>query len=307
MFDYSQPLAFLVAFIIDRLVGDPEFRYHPVRFIGLTASCMEIFLNNGRFRILKGMIFTLVLITIWYLLFYFIENYIEKYKWLYFFYQIVFIYFGISSYELSKRVLRIEKLIKEDIDESKKELSLVVGRDTKPLDVQGIRRSMIETISENFSDGFMAPLLYYLLGGIPLLYVYKVVNTLDSMVGYKNEKFKDFGFFSAKVDDIFNFIPSRLSALIISLASMNRDSLAYALRYGRNHTSPNSGYPEAAMAGAIGCRLGGPNYYGGILFDKPYIGDNDRDIEELDIYRSVEIIRRSSYISVIIALGVLLL
>lgn len=306
MFNITECLI-IIPFLIDRWIGDPEFRYHPVRFIGISASWLEKFLNRGTFRRFKGLLFTLVIVMFWYLLFYILDKYLKDYQVVYIVYQIIFIYFGISSYELSKRILNIDELIEKDIEMARQQLSLIVGRDTEKLDPQGIRRALVETVSENFNDGFVAPLFYYILGGLPLLYFYKVVNTLDSMVGYKNERFKEFGFFSAKLDDIVNFIPARLTVLIIYLASLEKDVLLYAIKYGRNHSSPNSGYPEAAIAGVVKCRLGGPNFYGGVLVEKPYIGEAEKELTRREIIKSVRIISRSAYISIIISLVVLII
>lgn len=290
------------AFIIDRILGDPEFRFHPIRFIGYSAYFFEKFLNKGRLKKLKGFIFAILLITIFWGIFFQIDKLFSKFPLIYGIYHITFLYFGISSYELSKRVLKIEKLLEENIELAKKELSMIVGRDTAPLDKQGIRRAMLETLSENLSDGFVAPLFYYLLGGLPLMYAYKTANTLDSMVGYKNEKFREFGYFSAKIDDLLNYFPARLTAILIFISTIDFEVLKYTIKYGRNHSSPNSGYPEAALAGALKCKFGGPNYYGGILVDKPYIGENDRELTPFDVKKSTKIIRNTSYISLFLAI-----
>ena len=164
---------------------------------------------------------------------------------------------------------------------------MIVGRDTQNLDEKGVLRAVIETVSENLSDGVIAPLFYLAIGGLPLAIAYKAINTLDSMVGYKNEKYLSFGWAAAKLDDAANFIPARVTGLLVVLASycyyllrkpgsalsVARASFQVMKRDGRNHTSPNSGIPEAAMAGALGVRLGGPSTYGGVLVQKPFIGD----------------------------------
>jgi adenosylcobinamide-phosphate synthase len=173
------------------------------------------------------------------------------------------------------------------LNDARKHLSMIVGRDTEGLSDQGVFRATVETLAENLSDGVIAPVFYLVLGGLPMAIAYKAVNTLDSMVGYKNEKYIRFGWAAAKLDDVANYIPARLSGLLIVLAaflislfretfhslSLAHRSLRIMLRDGRNHTSPNSGVPEAAMAGALGVRLGGPSTYGGMTVEKPYIGD----------------------------------
>lgn len=291
-----------VAFAFDRILGDPEFKYHPVRAIGFTAEALERLLNSGSGRKFKGFLYALSLIVFWYSVFYLLDEILKEWKLLYAFYHILFLYFGLSSYELSKRALEIESLMKEDMSLAKKKLSLIVGRDTASLDEQGIKKALLETLSENFSDGFVAPLFYYVLGGLPLLYAYKTANTLDSMVGYKNERFAKFGFFSAKIDDILNFIPARITVLILFLSSFNKRVITYAFRYGRNHLSPNSGYPEAALAGYLECRLGGPNYYDGKLVEKPFIGEFERALSSEDLLKTVKIIKRASYLTILLAL-----
>jgi adenosylcobinamide-phosphate synthase len=166
-------------------------------------------------------------------------------------------------------------------ENAREKLSMIVGRDTKQLDGKGILKATIETLSENASDGIIAPMFYFTLGGLPLAMTYKAVNTLDSMVGYKNERYRDFGWAAARLDDIANFIPARITGILIAFSSFILDSslitchlsLKTMIRDGRKHLSPNSGIPEAAMAGALGVRLGGPSTYGGILVEKPYIGE----------------------------------
>lgn len=302
-----KPFYLLSAFIVDRMIGDPEFKLHPIRFIGYVADNFEKILNKGNFKKLKGLIYTTSMFGLFWGLFFCFDKILSQFQPIYVIYHIIFLYFGISSYELSKRVLKIEILLEKDLESAKKELSMIVGRDTKPLDKQGVRRAMLETLSENLNDGFIAPLFYYLLGGLPFLYTYKTANTLDSMVGYKNERFKDFGFFSAKIDDFLNYIPARLTAILIFLVALDPEVLKYIKKYGRKHSSPNSGYPEAALAGVLKCRFGGPNYYGGILVDKPYIGEIEREITTHDVEKSVKVMKNASYLAIMIGIMVLFL
>ncbi|MCX8085131.1 MAG: adenosylcobinamide-phosphate synthase CbiB [Calditerrivibrio sp.] len=291
-----------IAFFIDRFIGDPEFRYHPIRGIGLLAFTLEKTMNKGGCKKLKGFLFNIILTVGVYLFFLLLDFTLISYSHLYHVYHIVMLYFGISSYELIKRVKRIDILLKSDIEKARRELSMIVGRDTKTLEEQGIRRAMLETLSENLSDGFVAPVFYYLLGGLPLLYFYKTVNTLDSMVGYKSERYREFGYFSAKLDDLLNFIPARLTALLFFLATLDLDVLKYIKKYGRNHTSPNSGYPEAALAGVLKCSFGGPNYYNGKLVEKPYIGENNRKLTPQDTAKSLKTVSIASYIFFVITI-----
>ncbi|MGL4372949.1 MAG: adenosylcobinamide-phosphate synthase CbiB, partial [Turicibacter sp.] len=201
----------------------------------------------------------------------------------------------------------IQTLETKDIKKARHQLSYIVGRDTNSLDETSIVRAVIETVSENMSDGIIAHLLFAGIGGAPLAMAYKAVNTCDSMFGYKNEKYMDFGFVSAKLDDFFNYIPARITAYFIVLASLvlgyhTKNSFKIYKRDRYNHTSPNSAHPEAAVAGALGIRLGGPNYYFGKLVAKPSIGDEDKVIEIKDLYHTNQILLVVSVLGFISAL-----
>ncbi len=145
--------------------------------------------------------------------------------------------------------------------------------------------AVFETLSENLSDGVVAPLFFYAVGGLPAMMAYKMINTLDSMIGYKNEKYLYFGRVAAYIDDAANFIPARITALLMVLVSLSYRGFIFIFRYGRSHISPNAGYPESALAGILNCRFGGAHDYGGELVEKPYIGEMDRKIENSEIKR----------------------
>jgi adenosylcobinamide-phosphate synthase len=160
-----------------------------------------------------------------------------------------------------------------------------VGRDTTQLSPQQIRIAVLETMSENLSDGVIAPLFYYVLAGLPGMMTYKMINTMDSMLGYRNHRYEQFGKVAARLDDIANFLPARLTALLMVLVTGCWQGLVFTLKYGHQHKSPNAGYPEAALAGILNCRFGGPNLYQGVLVDKPYIGKQERPIGHEEIHR----------------------
>lgn len=194
------------------------------------------------------------------------------------------------------------------LGEAKKRVGLIVGRDVEELTEAGIARAGVETVAENLVDGVISPLFYAALGGAPLAMAYKMVNTLDSMVGYKNERYRHFGKFAARVDDIANFIPARLAVPIISFAAQilaNRGGWTYrtAKAEGANHSSPNAGYPEAAFAGALGVKIGGPNYYQGHLVSKPYIGSGFGDVKLNDIRKACDLMILASLLWVGILWG----
>ncbi|MCP4219427.1 MAG: cobalamin biosynthesis protein CobD, partial [bacterium] len=193
---------------------------------------------------------------------------------------------------------------------AKGKLSYIVGRDVENLSEDGIAGAALETVAENLVDGVVAPLFYAAIGGAPLAMAYKMVNTLDSMVGYKNEKYLHFGKASARIDDLLNYIPARLSIPVIGLAAQflagrGKDAIVTAIREGRNHSSPNAGYPEAAFAGTLGVRLGGPNYYDGVLVEKPYIGKKFGIVRAGHIKKACDLMILSSFLWLIVLCGLL--
>jgi adenosylcobinamide-phosphate synthase len=203
----------------------------------------------------------------------------------------------------------IRFLLKDDLEEARKQLSYIVGRDTGSLTKEGVVRAVVETIAENMADGIIAPFFYAGIFGAPLAFAYKAVNTLDSMFGYKNEKYMEFGYFPAKLDDVFNYIPARITGLLIVLSSLilgydYKNSFKIYKRDRYNHTSPNSAHPEAAMAGALGVQLGGANYYFGKIVEKPTIGDKTKEIEINDVNKTAKVLYFASFLGLLLALGI---
>lgn len=193
------------------------------------------------------------------------------------------VFYGLANRSLISEANKVIAALEEHgIEAGRRQLSYIVGRDTKDLDEQQIRTAVLETLAENLSDGVIAPLFYYALGGVPAMMAYKMTNTLDSMIGYKSERFRQFGWFAARFDDLLNFIPARITALLMVLLSLSWRGMVFVFRYGNRHSSPNSGYPEAALAGILNCRFGGPNVYHGLLVEKPYIGKTARSFTNAD-------------------------
>ena len=203
------------------------------------------------------------------------------------------------------------------LDEGRQQVARIVGRDTLSLSRQEVSTAALETLAENLSDGVIAPLFWFALLGVPGMMAYKMINTLDSMIGYQNKRYKDFGCWAAHIDDIANYLPARLTALLMILAgwgymqfsrSRSRRSLAYYLqttrRYSRCHASPNSGWPEAALSSLLDCRFGGPHDYFGELFYKPYIGSNARPITFSDMTSSLHICLAAEIIAVVAAAAI---
>ena len=190
--------------------------------------------------------------------------------------------------------------VSRSTEEGRKQVARIVGRDTQSLDNQEIRTAALETLAENLSDGVVAPLFWFAVLGLPGMLTYKMVNTLDSMIGYKSDRYMFFGRIAAKIDDIFNYIPARLTAGGMILVSGRLSLFEFVKRFGRNHASPNSGYPEAALAGILNCRFGGPHDYFGREVWKPWIGTEQKILTNEDLVISVKVCRHTIILFVIL-------
>jgi len=294
-----------IAYVLDLIFGDPQNVVHPVQVIGKIISAGEKVLLRKKYKFLAGAVLNIFTVSITYTLMYLISKSVK----ISVFFMIIEIYlmytiFSINS--LAREGNRVYRILKEgDIEKARKDLSYLVSRDTEMMDEKMIIRSTMETISENTVDGIVAPMFYMFLGGMPLAMAYKAINTLDSMVGYKNEKYMDFGKFSAKVDDVANFIPARITGILIVLASMilgynYKNSLKIFLRDRKNHSSPNSAHSEASVAGALGVQFGGKVSYFGKEIDKPTIGDKTKEFELEDIRKNIRIMYVTSFLSLVI-------
>lgn len=210
---------------------------------------------------------------------------------------------ALATYGLRESALLVySRLAAGDLHGAREAVGRIVGRDTAALDRTGVARAAVETVAENASDGVVAPLVFFALGGAVLAWLYKAVNTMDSMVGYKNDRFRHFGMVAARLDDVVNFIPSRLTAMLIIAAARVRrlswrDGWRIFLRDRHNHSSPNSAQPEAAVAGVLGIWLGGDASYGGVVVAKPRIGDGGREVLPEDIFRSVDLLTTAAWIA----------
>lgn len=291
----------VVGFLLDAILGDPRSIPHPVVLFGNSISAVDRWFNKGKNRKLKGLIAATVLILLAFLLFYLIIYLASLHEISYYLVSSVCVFLGLANRGLITEGLKVNQALEKDgLEAGRRQVSFIVGRDTSKLNAQQIRRAVLETMAENLSDGVVAPLFYFLLGGIPLMFTYKMINTLDSMIGYKNEKYKDFGWFAAKTDDAFNYIPARITALIMAIISMCPRAFQFIFKYGNKHSSPNAGYPEAALAGILNCKFGGPNVYHGKLVDKPFIGEKDKEISNNDIRKTVMINAKTSIVSVVL-------
>ncbi|HDH00494.1 MAG TPA: cobalamin biosynthesis protein CobD [Nitrospirae bacterium] len=307
----TESAVLILAYVLDLAIGDPGQLPHPVRIMGWAIAKVEVFLR-GRTQItdykrknketrekLTGVLLVVIIVGFTYGLFYFINTILFNSYFSIFTSYLSFVILAylisttLATRELIRSAQSVVKALKADhIEDARKNLSCIVGRDTELLGRDKILKATIECLAENASDGIIAPLFYFSIGGLPLAMTYKAINTLDSMVGYKNEKYRDFGWAAAKVDDIANYMPARITGVLITVSTFIIDGLnarnrlvpglrafKIMLRDGKNHLSPNSGIPEAAMAGALGIKLGGPSLYEGIAVRKPYIGDEKQSPE----------------------------
>lgn len=291
----------IVAVILDFLIGDPYNFPHPVKLMGKIIELEERFVrkyfrSKTEFKI-AGLFIVIINILLGFFPIYLILNIIKVNKILYNLVSIYLIYTCIAAKGLSNEANKVLNKLDSSVEEARVQLSYIVGRDTQNLDEDEIIKATIETVAENTSDGVIAPLFYIVLLGVPGGFVYKFVNTMDSMLGYKNDKYMDLGFFPAKTDDLFNLIPSRLTAMLMNISSIRRFNMKMGfkilMRDKRNHKSPNSGYPESAVAGLLGIQLGGSSYYHGVLVEKPAIGDKEVDIDKTHISNTIEIMYRT--------------
>lgn len=303
-------------YLADFIIGDPEWSLHPIRIIGKTIASLEKGLRKIHQKVFSEKTAGIILCAITVVLVYgitWLVIYLSHSLNSYFgsFISIVLAYFTISVKSLAKSAQHIMDFLKEEDDENaRKYLSGIVGRDTMALDRREIIRATVETVAENTSDGVVAPLFYLILGGPPLAMAYKAVNTLDSMVGYKNERYGKLGWASARFDDLANFIPARITGILIAIAALllNLDwKNAYNTmrRDAQKHASPNCGYPESAVAGAIQVRLGGENYYDGIPKVTAYLGEKIKILDENSIRDAVRLLYLTSAIMILIGMAIL--
>jgi adenosylcobinamide-phosphate synthase len=284
-------------YILDLLWGDPQMKWHPVRLIGKLAEKLEKRLNKpGYSRKFSGTILVVLAAgtsaaVAWGML----QVCAAIHKFLFYAVSAVFIYFALSIRNLADEAYKIKRSLESlDIRRARDNLAMIVGRDTNNLNEEEIIRATVETVAESAMDGIIAPLFYAFLGGPVLTWVYKTVNTLDSMVGYKNERFNEFGRASAKLDGWLNLIPSKITAVLISISMFfcGKDwlnSLKWSGRYLLRGPAVNSDTSEASMAGGLGIRLGGTNFYNSIAMCKPFLGDTFEPLNIKHISQSVTV------------------
>lgn len=318
--------ALICGILLDQVIGDPHFMPHPIRAIGKLIMILEkkllgdtngaVVRNPGREK-RRGILlwFIVILTTVFITALIVAGSYLIN-KYLGVVIESILTCYILAARSLCRESMAVSKELKKgDIAGARYKLSMIVGRDTAELSEEEIVKAAVETVSENTSDGVIAPLIYTAIGGPVFGFLYKAVNTMDSMLGYKNERFKDFGFMAAKADDVFNFLPSRISALfmiagafLLRLFSKTYDPKNAAKIWKRdrlNHKSPNSAQTESVCAGALGLKLGGPHLYGGVMVDKPFIGDEVRKAETQDVKRSNNLMFMTEGITALAVLAIM--
>lgn len=300
----------IFGFILDLIFGDPKQLPHLIVWFGKLIGFGEKQLNHGNHLFYKGMFLTILLVSLAFIFPYITLKYLRAdngQSTVHSFYiSVIFFFYCLANKTLVEEGKAVFNTLKQKgIVEGRKRLSWIVGRDTSQLSSQQIRLATLETLSENLSDGVIAPLFYFLCFGIPGMVAYKMINTFDSMIGYKNERYLHFGKFAAKLDDVANYIPSRLTACLMLIVSLKFGGFSFVFTEGKKHSSPNAGYPEAALAYILSCRFGGPNTYGGQVVNKPFIGNNDRLIEHHEIHQVGQINYKTSVLFVLISIAIL--
>lgn len=315
-------LELVIAWVMDLLMGDPVWLPHPVVYMGKWIAWLERLFNKGSHRKLKGAALAVVSIALILVLSHAVLVGFQ--------YSVLFIlssspltaitvavvltfllysflaFFCLAGHTLRKEVRMVFEAVERGLDEGRKQVARIVGRDTQELSEQEVRTAALETLAENLSDGVVAPLFWFALLGLPGMLAYKMVNTLDSMIGYHSPRYKDFGCWAARIDDVTNYIPARITAFLMIVygwlysrilptkinggAPLSLKHLfRFVLCFGPQHASPNSGWPEASLAGILNCQFGGSHNYFGEVFHKPHIGSNPRPLTTNDMKTSLSI------------------
>ena len=310
----------LIALSIDAIIGDPNWLYrkipHPIATIGGMIHQLDLFLNRPHFKNLTkkilGVLFIIIALSVTGMIGWAMQTGLKLME----FGQLleaILVSIFLAQNSLYRHVRDVtQAFVSDGLDAARLSVSHIVGRDPAALDESGVCRASIESLSENFSDGVIAPIFWYLIAGIPGILIYKTLNTADSMVGHLNDKYTYFGWASARLDDVANFIPARLTALLIFLTAMIIPSaqgfkaLGSCLRDANQHRSVNAGWPEAAMAGALNIRIAGPRVYNGIVVNGPWMGDGNPDLRSNDINQALQLYFAANILNAVI-LGSLLL
>jgi len=296
------PIALLIGWILDVVFGDPVRLPHPVVWFGRMIAFGEKRLNSGGHRKLKGGLMAVALIALVFGISWLVRWWLMGLNsWIVLVLDAIIVFYCLAGTTLIKEVRDVFLALDRSLEEGRAQVARIVGRDTSELSAQEVRKAALETLAENLSDGVIAPLFWLAILGTPGMLAYKMVNTLDSMIGYHTERYLQFGCWAAHIDDVANFIPARLTAAVMVVGCTHH--LRFVYRNGRNHASPNSGYPEAALASILDCRFGGPHKYFGEVFDKPYIGENDRELTTSDMKTAIRVNRMAEILMIALLLA----
>lgn len=283
-------IPFVGGWMADRLLGDPEGCPHPVILFGKLIRAGETALNKGDNRAMKGTFLALLLIggacIVCFCLLklaLMIHPHVEALL------VGAGVFYCLAGKTLITEVQGVFDAVERSVEEGRERLSRIVGRDTSNLSPHEIKTAALESLAENLSDGVIAPMFWFALLGLPGMMAYKMINTLDSMIGYKTERYYEFGQTAARIDDVANYVPARLTACLMLFVSGNWDKMNFLRRFGSAHESPNAGYPEAALAAILDCRFGGTHDYFGSPVEKPYIGVKERPFSQDDLQRAVQV------------------
>ena len=293
--------------LLDLIFGDPAWLPHPVVGFGKLIAAGEKRWNKGGHRRRKGAWLAIVLVLGTFVLtaallygFWKLGRVSGMGVWLLRIVESVLIFYCLAGTTLIREVREVFRAVDRSVEEGRERVARIVGRDTSELSAQEIRTAALETLAENLNDGVIAPFFWLALLGVPGMMAYKMVNTLDSMIGYRNERYLEFGRFAARMDDVAGWVPARLTAFLMLLVAGRLGKLGWVRANGRKHLSPNSGHPEAALAAILDCRFGGPHNYFGEEVWTPYIGENDRLLTDADMQRAVRISRGSEALMVLL-------
>lgn len=325
MLSHIIPIVLLSGWMLDLLIGDPSWLPHPVVYMGKWISWGEKRLNKSSGKMTKGAIFAVFSILgvffITFFLFYILGKITHPVVlYVSILLQVVLVFFCLAGRTLRQEVKMVFKALDKSLDDGRRQVGRIVGRDTSELSDQEIRTAALETLAENLSDGVVAPVFWYCLLGVPGMMAYKMVNTLDSMIGYQTDHYKAFGCWAAHIDDIANYLPARHTAFFMTIIGWCYQKLRasrfshlnslwqqarFVCHYGSKHASPNSGWPEAALAASLDCRFGGSHNYFGKEFYKPYIGHNPRVLDNNDLHISLQICFTTEVVTIIVACAIL--
>lgn len=294
-------LPLIIGWLLDVIFGDPARLPHPIVWFGRAISFLEHKLNSGSHRTLKGGVAAVGLIAVTYVLSWWLLGLLSPWLWVRIAVEAVLIFYCLAGTTLIREVRMVFEAADRSLDDGRRQVARIVGRDTAMLSDHEVRTAALETLAENLSDGVIAPLFWYALLGVPGMLAYKMINTLDSMIGYRSERYRLFGTVAARIDDVANWLPARITALLMVIAAGRPGLIGFVRSFGPRHASPNSGYPEAALAGVLDCRFGGPHDYFGETVYKPYIGTNERMLSSEDMRVATRINRVAEFMAVALA------